>query len=353
MRDAAEDPVRRIAPASGARRCARRVALVVALAIALPAHADTPPALLDAVPADRPVDLAALDWIAPRFSEDPAERARWDALLDWANATREARTAAMRAAFRERGVEATALPVACYADTRCGLVRSAEAAAAQFGSWPAFAAAAAAAAPYVLGIRRATEIVDSIHAVRPPTDPDAATARDLQRRFINDQLLRNALDGLPGRPDVPPDDPVYVLYEFALGTDFSREDLRNVVHASALIAERGWPAPQETGADTQQHLWALVQHGDLRPDLQYDALQAMQRRFAAPPYPQEYGYLHDRVMLKVAGTQRYGTQVTCDGDARVAQPLDGSGAIDTLRAEVGLGPLADYLAKFPPCALRP
>ncbi|MCD9032592.1 hypothetical protein LDO32_12735 [Luteimonas sp. Y-2-2-4F] len=330
------------------------VACALAGAAVPPAAAQAPPALLDAVPADRPVDLAALGWIAPRFSADPAERAQWDALLAWAGDTRKAQTEAMRTALRQRGVDAAVLPESCYADTRCGLVRSAEATAAQFETWAAFEAAAAAAAPYVLGIRRATEIVDSVHASRPPADPDAATARDLQRRFLNDQLLRSALDGLPGRPDVPPDDPVYVLYEFALGTDFSREDLRNVVHATEWIAQRGgWPAPPDIGADTQQHLWALVQHGDLRPDLQYDALQAMQRRFAAPPYPQEYGYLHDRVMLKVAGTQRYGTQVTCDGDARVPQPLDGSGPIDALRAEVGLGPVADYLAKFPPCALRP
>lgn len=43
----------------------------------LPAGANAAkPSLLDAVPAGRTIDLASLDWIAPRFSAIPAERGK-------------------------------------------------------------------------------------------------------------------------------------------------------------------------------------------------------------------------------------------------------------------------------------
>ncbi len=57
-------------------------------------------------------------------------------------------------------------------------------------------------------------------------------------------------------------------------------------------------------------------------------------------------------MLKLTGKQRYGTQVTCIDGERVPQPLDESGAIDELRAGIGLPPLAGYLASFPDCSVR-
>ena len=60
----------------------------------------------------------------------------------------------------------------------------------------------------------------------------------------------------------------------------------------------------------------------------------------------DYGHLSDRVMLKIVGTQRYGTQAECKGGKRVPQPLDGSGAVDTLRKSVDLEPIAAYLASM-------
>ena len=58
----------------------------------------------------------------------------------------------------------------------------------------------------------------------------------------------------------------------------------------------------------------------------------------------DYAYLYDRVMLKITGKQRYATQATCDNGKRVPQPLEDEKAVDRLRADVGLAPVAGYLA---------
>ena len=61
---------------------------------------------------------------------------------------------------------------------------------------------------------------------------------------------------------------------------------------------------------------------------------------------QNYAYLYDRVMLKLAGKQRYGTQAACIGGDLKPQALENEAALDKLRSEVGLGPEADYLSRM-------
>lgn len=329
-------------------------ALVMLAGALLPASAATPE-LLSSVPVDRPVDLTSLAWIAPRFSADPAERKRWSQLLDWARGpASQAQTDSIREAFQERGVDAPALPKGCYGDHRCALIVDAEAAAQNFKSWPEFTSAAKEAWPYVLTFRRVTDIVAEIHDPGDDAKPDVEATKELRRRFTNDQILRYAFDGVPGQSGSPADDAVYALYSFALGTDLRRMDDENIQYAQQQISKRGgWPAPPEISEDMHQHLWALVQHGDHRPELQYDALMAMQVRFADQPLPPQYALLYDRVMLKLTGEQRYGTQVTCVDGKRLPLPLDESAPIDTLRADIGLPPLKEYLARFPDCSVVP
>ncbi|MEN4999110.1 DUF6624 domain-containing protein [Luteimonas sp. TWI1415] len=313
-----------------------------------------PPPLLDRLPAeDAPLDLTRLDWVQPRFSPDPAERARWRALLDWAEAARRARTAALRDTLRTRGIDAASLPEACYGDRRCGLIVDAEATAATFDDWPAFDAAAKAAWPYVLGLRRAVEIASQVQASPPDGEALRTVAAELQRRALNDQILRYALDGVPGR-DAGPGDPLYATYALALGDDVRRLDADNAAYAAQLMARHdGWPAPTALPEQAQAQLWLLVQHADQRPDLQYQTLRAMQRRHVGTPLTTRYGFLYDRVMLKLDGSQRYGTQVTCIEGRRAPQPLEDAQRVDALRAGLGMPPLDEYLARFPDCTVAP
>ncbi|ASR42125.1 hypothetical protein BEN78_00555 [Xanthomonas citri pv. mangiferaeindicae] len=336
------------------RATRRALSALLLLAIGSTAWASTPtPELLDRVPSEQAVDLTRLDWIRPRFSPDPTERAHWHTLLGWAEAARRARTAALRDSLRTRGIDAAALPEACYGDRRCGLILDAETTAAAFDDWSAFETSAREAWPYVLGLRRAVEIVSQVQAPAPDADDAVTVAADLQRRATNDQILRYALDGVPGR-EMTPGDPLYANYAFALGDDVRRMDADNATFAAQLMARHdGWPAPTALPEQAQAQLWLLVQHADQRPDLQHAALLAMQRRHTGGPMPTRYGFLYDRVMLKLNGRQRYGTQVTCREGRRAPQPLEDAERVDALRAELKMPPLREYLARFPDCATAP
>ncbi|NIK07550.1 hypothetical protein FHY11_001016 [Xanthomonas arboricola] len=313
------------------------------------------PVLLEQVPSDAVVDIASLQWVAPRFSADAAERARWDSLLAWARGpASEAETKRLREAFADRGVDASALPHGCYGNHRCALVVSAEATAADVASLDAFVTAARQAQPYVATYRQVATAVDAIHKVRDDADSATKDAKELGRRFAQDQVLRYAFDSLPGHGEEAIGTPTFALYAFALEADLRLLDDSNILYAEEQIARYGgWPAPPRISEDMQQQLWALVQHGDHRPELQYDALQALQRSYEGRALPRQYAFLHDRVMLKLTGRQRYGTQVTCVDGKRVAQPLDGSGDVDALRTSVGMDSLADYLKDFPSCTAAP
>ena len=125
-------------------------ALLIAGAL-VPAWA-TPPELLESVPGDQPVDLSSLHWIAPRFSADPTERAKWQALVDWAADVARSQTITLRESFEAKGVDASALPELCYGDERCSLIRAADDVADKFESWTSFESAASAAQPYVQSV---------------------------------------------------------------------------------------------------------------------------------------------------------------------------------------------------------
>jgi len=58
-------------------------------------------------------------------------------------------------------------------------------------------------------------------------------------------------------------------------------------------------------------------------------------------------YLHDRVAINHGRSQAYGTQGRCvPGRGWEPLPLEDESAVDELRAEAGLRPLADYRALF-------
>lgn len=107
----------------------------------------------------------------------------------------------------------------------------------------------------------------------------------------------------------------------------------------------GWPKISTVGEEASRSAWLLVQHADADPPFQLRALRLMEPLVASGEVSKsDYAYLYDRVMLKIAGKQRYGTQATCRGGNRVPQPLESESSVDSRRAEVGLPPISEYLA---------
>jgi hypothetical protein len=121
------------------------------------------------------------------------------------------------------------------------------------------------------------------------------------------------------------------------------EDHSNTDWLKTLIVEKGRPKRSEVGGDAAERVWLLVQHADADPAFQLKALRLMEPLVSDGEVSRSsYAYLYDRVMLKVSGKQRYATQLDCSNGKRVAQPLEDEAAVDRLRAEVGLNPLASY-----------
>ncbi|MGB3471316.1 MAG: DUF6624 domain-containing protein [Erythrobacter sp.] len=177
-------------------------------------------------------------------------------------------------------------------------------------------------------------------------------ARELELRTIGDQILRLSLskpiDGETDRRVPVLDDNEEAVLAALVWSELAHVDFGNTAWLRREVAKRGWPKQSEVGEKASNAAWLIVQHADHDPAFQYRALKLMeplveQREVS----PQEYAYLYDRVMLKLAGKQRYATQVTCEGGQRVARPLEEPERVDGLRAEVGLEPFAEYLTWFP------
>jgi hypothetical protein len=131
--------------------------------------------------------------------------------------------------------------------------------------------------------------------------------------------------------------------EGAIGDDRARTE-----RLKEIVAEHGWPTISLVGEDGEDAAWAIAQHADHDPAFQEQAVQligeAVERGEASPG---NLAYLTDRVAVGKGEPQTYGTQVGCTSDGQVqVAPLADEDGVDGLRAEVGLGPLADYLAEM-------
>jgi hypothetical protein len=133
--------------------------------------------------------------------------------------------------------------------------------------------------------------------------------------------------------------------------EMAKVDFDNTEWLKRHVADKGWPKYSEVGEKASNAAWLLAQHADHDPLFQLRALRLMEPLLAGKEVsPRNYAYLYDRVMLKLAGKQRYATQLTCENGERIAQPLEDAERVDELRAEVGLEPFAEYLTWFDsPC----
>jgi len=115
-----------------------------------------------------------------------------------------------------------------------------------------------------------------------------------------------------------------------------------------IIDEHGWPTFDMVGREGATAAWVIAQHSDQDVELQQQALELLQAAVDdGQADPTELAYLEDRVAVNNGEPQRYGTQVRCSPDgAQPATPLVDPEGVDDLRADVGLDPLATYLAEF-------
>lgn len=152
----------------------------------------------------------------------------------------------------------------------------------------------------------------------------AEIKQDLSKRVIEDQAVRTQ----PARQ-----------------ADMSKVDKDNTGALRALVQEIGWIDAGRFGRDTSSHAFLIVQHsGDLR--LMQAALPLIEKDMKQGiGSPQDYALLYDRLKLRLGEKQRYGSQVGADGEGNpVVLPLENRAKVEQFRQEIGLFPLAQYLA---------
>lgn len=128
----------------------------------------------------------------------------------------------------------------------------------------------------------------------------------------------------------------------------------NTAKLQNMLKNRGWFRDDLDGRGAANDAWLIAQHADRNPEFQKDVLKLIEAQLESPGVSKSnYAYLYDRVQMNTAHTDgtepllRYATQGRCTGPGTWENyPVEEPERIDALRAEVGLGTLADYKSRF-------
>jgi hypothetical protein len=126
--------------------------------------------------------------------------------------------------------------------------------------------------------------------------------------------------------------------------EMMRVDADNLAFVEGVVAEHGWPSPALVGADGADAVWSIVQHSTL--EVQERMLPLVEAAYEAGEVEgSQYALLLDRVLKGRGEPQVYGSQpdVAADGTFSIPATVDDA-TLDARRAEVGLPPIAEYMA---------
>ena len=314
------------------------------LALILTAQAPPPAALAPYVSEGR-FDPGDFGWLRGAFADaTEAQKAAWRDLWAWRNQCRAAQFALIRAELARRGITPTESIEHSNGTGLCGSFAYAKPHGDQGDSWPAFQATLARARPVAQTIVWSAALAQ---AQADPAPPDAAA--QLIARPITDQLLRASVSWDKGEvAGAPPLDPAALgVAEGLIWLAIGERDHANTAWLKAMVAAQGWPTIARVGERASHMAWLLVQHADDDPVFQLDMLRLMEPLAAnGGVATKDYAYLYDRVMLKLTGKQRYGSQFTCSGGRNVPQPLEEAVDVDRLRRGVGMDSIAQNTARI-------
>lgn len=128
-------------------------------------------------------------------------------------------------------------------------------------------------------------------------------------------------------------------------------DTANMAALLEMVPPEGWFLKSVYGEEAARAAFLIVQHSGLEH----------WRRFVPLLEPLvatgevdggQYALMYDRLQTSQGLPQRYGSQMTCRDSRWVLFELEDQDRVDEWRTEMGLGPLADYVARFadqPPC----
>ena len=318
----------------------RRIALLASAFIAT-AEAPPPPAALAPYIRDGRFAPGDYGWLRGLFDgATPAQVADWVDTDAWLKRCRAAATDAVRAELVRAGIPQPAVHDGTYGDPMCGAVTMAFPQGDMGHDWTRFQAKLAS------GRRIAEAIIWSAglaQGVADGADGDGLRAQ-LDARPVTDQVLRLSMAWNEGEyKGAPPLDPMERgIVRSLTWVAIQRRDAANTAWMKTVVAQHGWPTIAAVGRTASGNAWLLAQHADDDPVFQLRVLRLMEplatRNMVAKD---NFALLRDRVMLQLTGKQRYGTQWSCGSGTWAPFALEDIGKVDTYRAQVGLGTLAE------------
>lgn len=140
----------------------------------------------------------------------------------------------------------------------------------------------------------------------------------------------------------------------------SEVDAENTEWLRTLVAQHGWPTVTRVGPDASAAAFLLAQHADADPAFQAEMLPVLERAGERGEVnARDVAYLTDRVRVKQARPQVYGTQYYVRVGENGAAMADAQGrltyllpvvenveGLDERRAEAGLDPWSQYEARM-------
>lgn len=120
-------------------------------------------------------------------------------------------------------------------------------------------------------------------------------------------------------------------------------DMENTTWLKELVSREGWPTRARVGAEAANSAFLILQHAVHDPAFQRMMLDTISQAYQRGEVDgQSYALLYDRVTVQSGGKQRYGSQAQIRSGRIVFDPIEDSAKVDSLRASVGLPPLAEY-----------
>ncbi|MDQ1162448.1 hypothetical protein QE422_002816 [Chryseobacterium sp. SORGH_AS 447] len=127
----------------------------------------------------------------------------------------------------------------------------------------------------------------------------------------------------------------------------SQKDSINLLKIKKILDEKGWVGKDKVGAQANSALFLVIQHADLETQKKYLPMmkEAVIKGNASPG---SLALLIDRIEIREGRKQIYGSQIGSNPYNKILYvlPLIDPDNVDKRRAEVGLGPIAEYIKNW-------
>jgi hypothetical protein len=206
------------------------------------------------------------------------------------------------------------------------------------------------------GVPEAVRLEPLVLGTRVPDDAERARiAGDLARRATRDQAVRTRMQArtmkevAEGRIQSSDDRMRFMASAemTAIRDDMIAIDRDNTRRLTELLVDVGWISRDAFGTEAHDAAFLIAQHSSnlrlMRTVLPLIEAEARED----PAVGQLYALLYDRTELALGRDQRYGTQLLPGSDGGlVLGRVESFKKLDDRRAEMGLMPIDDYLARF-------